>query len=178
MDIVQQVEKRYMRQSLPPFRVGDTVEVKVRIKEGEKERLQPFIGTVIRRKGGGIRETFTVRRIVQGEGVERTFPLHAHTVVAVSVRKRGKVRRSKLYYLRDKIGKATRIPELIEDAVARKARIEAEQEAAEDAKIIRAPGIEPPAPEEPEAAVDSVPDAAPAEDVEPESTKTEEPAGA
>lgn len=176
MDIVQQIEKRYMRQHLPPFKVGDTVEVKVRIKEGEKERLQPFIGTVIRRKGGGIRESFTVRRIVQGEGVERTFPLHAHTVVSVTVKKRGRVRRSKLYYLRDKVGKATRIPERIEDATARKARLEAEELAAEDAGIIRAPGIEPPVPEAPETAPDAEADVA--AEAEPAGTVTEEPAGA
>jgi large subunit ribosomal protein L19 len=173
MDIVHEIEKRYMRQNLPPFQVGDTVEVRVRIKEGDKERLQPFIGTVIRRQGGSIRESFTVRRIVQGEGVERTFPLHAHTVVTVTVKKRGRVRRSKLYYLRDRSGKATRIRELIEDSETRKVRLADEKAAAEDALVLRAPGLEP------EEAAD---DAAAAQDeaavAETAGATSEEPAGA
>ncbi len=96
----------------PQFTVGDTVKVSVRIVEGDKERTQIFIGTVIGRKGSGVRETFTVRRIVNNEGVERVFPLHSPKVSGVEVVSRGKVRRAKLYYLRDRVGKATRLKEL------------------------------------------------------------------
>ncbi len=107
--IIQELEKSQMKKELPSFNVGDTVEVRTRIREGDKERIQPFIGTVISRKGTGPRKTFTVRRIVQGEGVERVFPLHSPNLVGVRVRHRGEVRRAKLYYLRDRVGKATRI---------------------------------------------------------------------
>lgn len=96
---------------LPVFHVGDSVDVHVRIKEGEKERIQIFSGVCIARKGGGLRETFTVRRIVEGEGVERIFPLHSPNVAKIEVKRAGKVRRAKLYYLRDRVGKATRIAE-------------------------------------------------------------------
>lgn len=96
----------------PQFTVGDTVKVSVRIVEGDKERTQIFIGTVIGRKGSGVHETFTVRRIVNNEGVERVFPLHSPKVSGVEVVSRGKVRRAKLYYLRDRVGKATRLKEL------------------------------------------------------------------
>ena len=96
----------------PQFTVGDTVKVSVRIVEGDKERIQVFIGTVIGRKGSGVRETFTVRRIVNNEGVERVFPLHSPKVSGIEVVSRGKVRRAKLYYLRDRVGKATRLKEL------------------------------------------------------------------
>lgn len=108
-DVIRAVEALQRRQDLPEFRVGDTVEVRTRIKEGDKERLQPFIGVVIRRSGGGLTENFTVRRIVQGEGVERTFPLHSPIVAEVLVRRQGSVRRSRLYYLRSRKGKAARI---------------------------------------------------------------------
>ena len=107
--IIQELEREQMKDSVPDFNVGDTVEVGVRIVEGDKERTQTFIGTVIARRGGGARETFTVRRIVQGEGVERTFPLHSPKVVSVKVTRLGQVRRAKLYYLRDRVGKATRV---------------------------------------------------------------------
>ena len=106
---VQEIEKAQMKKRVPEFHVGDTVEVLTRVREGEKERIQPFIGTVIARKGGGARETFTVRRIVQGEGVERVFPLHSPNIVDIRVRHIGEVRRAKLYYLRGRVGKATRI---------------------------------------------------------------------
>jgi large subunit ribosomal protein L19 len=96
---------------IPVFHIGDTVDVHVRIKEGEKERVQIFTGVCIARKGGGLRETFTVRRIVDGEGVERIFPLHSPNVVGIQVKRAGRVRRAKLYYLRDRVGKATRVPE-------------------------------------------------------------------
>ena len=93
----------------PKFRIGDMVNVSVRIVEGEKERVQVFRGTVIARRGGGVAETFTVRRIVNNEGVERTFPLHSPSMVGVEVVRSGKTRRAKLYYLRDRVGKATRL---------------------------------------------------------------------
>jgi large subunit ribosomal protein L19 len=118
-DPIQHVEKNYSKSRLPIFKVGDTVEVRVKILEGDKERIQPFVGTVIRMKGSGIRKTFTVRRIVTGEGVERTFPIHSPFVTAVKVQKLGRVRRSKLYYLRDRVGKATRIVEASAEERAR-----------------------------------------------------------
>jgi large subunit ribosomal protein L19 len=113
MDIVKQLEQKYMKEHLPEFAVGDTVEVHLKLKEGDKERVQAFVGTVISRKGSGTREMFTVRRIVQGEGVERTFPIHSPGIVDVVVSRRGKVRRAKLYYLREKVGKMTKVKELI-----------------------------------------------------------------
>jgi large subunit ribosomal protein L19 len=96
---------------IPIFHVGDSVDVHVRIKEGDKERIQIFAGVCIARKGGGLRETFTVRRIVEGEGVERIFPLHSPNVAKIEVKRAGKVRRAKLYFLRDRVGKSTRIQE-------------------------------------------------------------------
>lgn len=101
-----------MKQDLPQFDIGDTVGVHCRIVEGEKERVQIFTGTVIGRRGSGIAETFTVRRIVNGEGVERTFPLHSPRVGQVDVVRHGKVRRAKLYFLRDRVGKATRLKQV------------------------------------------------------------------
>ena len=107
--IVQELEKEQMKASAPDFKVGDTVEVGVKIVEGDKERIQVFSGTVIARQGGGLHETFTVRRIVQGEGVERVFPLHSPKVVSIDVTRHGQVRRAKLYFLRERTGKATRV---------------------------------------------------------------------
>ena len=106
---IQELEKQQLKKEVPQFNVGDTVEVRTKVVEGEKERIQSFIGTVIARRGGGPREVFVVRRLVQGEGVERVFPLHGPNLVEVRVRHAGEVRRAKLYYLRDRIGKATRI---------------------------------------------------------------------
>jgi large subunit ribosomal protein L19 len=99
------------KEDKPAFEIGDTVDVHVRILEGQKERVQIFNGTVIARKGAGTRETFTVRRIVQGEGVERIFPVHSPKIAKVEVKRHGKVRRAKLYYLRERVGKATRLAE-------------------------------------------------------------------
>ena len=110
---VNTLEGNYMKKDLPSFRVGDTVKVHYLIQEGNKERIQIFQGTVIRIKKGGVRGTFTVRRIVAGEGVERIFPLHSPRVKDVNVTRRGKVRRSRLYYLRDRVGKATKVKELV-----------------------------------------------------------------
>jgi len=106
---IRELEKQQLKKSLPQFNIGDTVEVRTKVVEGEKERVQSFIGTVIARRGGGPREVFVVRRLVQGEGVERVFPLHSPNLVEVRVRHAGEVRRAKLYYLRDRVGKATRI---------------------------------------------------------------------
>jgi large subunit ribosomal protein L19 len=108
MDIIREVEKKYMKEETPSFKVGDFVKVEYTIREGEKERVQPFIGQVIRFGGHGIRKTFTVRRIVQGEGVERIFPLHSPRVVNVTVQRgpNRKPRRARLFFLRDRAGKS------------------------------------------------------------------------
>jgi len=109
---VEQIEKEEGEgKKVSEFEVGDTVDVHVRIVEGENERIQVFRGTVIARKGRGVRETFTVRRVVQGEGVERVFPIYSPKVAKVAVKRRGKVRRGKLYYLRSRVGKATKVKE-------------------------------------------------------------------
>ena len=105
------VEESQLRPDKPQFAIGDTVDVHQRILEGEKERIQIFSGTVIARKGEGAREMFTVRRIVQGEGVERIFPVHSPKIAKVEVKRTGSIRRSKLYYLRKRVGKATRLRE-------------------------------------------------------------------
>ena len=112
MNVLDEVEKQYMRKEPLRFEVGDTVDVHVRIREGDNERVQVFSGVVIAIKGGGTRKTFTVRRIVQGQGVERIFPVHSPNVIDVKVKRSGKVRRAKLYYLRQRVGKGTRIKEL------------------------------------------------------------------
>ena len=110
-EIIAYVEESGLKKDPPQFDIGDQVEVHQRILEGEKERTQIFAGTVIARKGEGMREMFTVRRIVQGEGVERIFPLHSPKIAKVEVKRTGRVRRAKLYYLRDRVGKATRLRE-------------------------------------------------------------------
>jgi len=109
--IMQLVEKASLKTEVPKFQVGDTVDVHTKILEGDKERIQIFTGTVIARSGGGTREMFTVRRIVSGEGVERKFPLHSPKIAKVDVKRSGVVRRAKLYFLRDRIGKAVRLRE-------------------------------------------------------------------
>src|SRR6476659_7807487 len=109
--IVKQVEQSYLKQDLPQFQVGDSVDVHTRIIEGEKERIQVFSGTVIMKKGSGINETFTVRRIVNNEGVERIFPIHSPFVAKVVVKRSGETRRAKLFYLRNRVGKAVRLTE-------------------------------------------------------------------
>ncbi len=107
--LIQAVEDNARRKTVPEFEIGDTVTVNVRIVEGDKERIQPYNGVVIARRGKGMGETFTVRRIVNNEGVERVFPLHSPKVAGVEVVRSGHVRRAKLYYLRDRIGKARRV---------------------------------------------------------------------
>jgi large subunit ribosomal protein L19 len=110
-NLIELVEQSSLRENKLSFAVGDTVDVHTRILEGDKERIQIFTGVVIGIRGSGTRETFTVRRIVAGEGVERTFPVHSPKVADVVVKRHGRVRRAKLYYLRDRIGKATRLRE-------------------------------------------------------------------
>ena len=105
------VEQANMKQNVPEFEVGDTVSVGVKIVEGNKERVQPFIGVVIGRRGGGMTESFTVRRIVNNEGVERVFPVHSPRIASIEVQRHGKTRRAKLYYLRDRVGKSRRLRE-------------------------------------------------------------------
>lgn len=109
MNIIDIIEKENLRDDAPQFNVGDTVKVFVKIKEGDKERLQAFEGVVIARKNGSVRETFTVRRISYGVGVERTFPLHSPLIDHVEVTRKGNPRRAKLYYVRDLTGKAAKI---------------------------------------------------------------------
>ena len=108
---VELVEKSYAKQDLPAFAVGDTVDVHTKIKEGDKERTQVFAGTVIQVNGRGLTRTFTVRRIVSSEGVERIFPFNSPNVLKVVVKRSGQTRRAKLFYLRDRVGKATRLVE-------------------------------------------------------------------
>ena len=110
-DLLREVEQEQLRQDIPQFSPGDTVRVLYRVREGEKERIQAFEGVCLGRRGGGVGETFTIRKISSGVGVERIFPLHAPTVKGVEVIRRGRVRRAKLYYLRGLRGKAARIPE-------------------------------------------------------------------
>lgn len=111
MNIIQALEQEQLRKDIPDFKPGDTVKVHVKVIEGTRERIQVFEGVVINRKSGGVRETFTVRRISYGVGVERTFPVHSPRVEKIEVARRGIVRRAKLYYLRNLTGKAARIRE-------------------------------------------------------------------
>ena len=111
-DLVKLVQAEYLQEDVPSFKAGDTVNVHVRIKEGNKERVQQYKGVCIQRRGAGSTETFTVRKISNGIGVERIFPLHSPSLDKIEVLRRGKVRRARLFYLRDKIGKKARIKEL------------------------------------------------------------------
>lgn len=111
MGILQEIAKEQLRTEVPDFQAGDTLRVNVRVREGDKERLQAFEGMCIARKGGGVSETFTVRKISGGIGVERVFPLHSPSLESITVVRRGRVRRAKLYYLRQLRGKAARIRE-------------------------------------------------------------------
>jgi large subunit ribosomal protein L19 len=123
--LLEVVEKKYRRPSEPDFEIGDTLVVTIRIVEGGKERLQDFEGIVIARRGRGLDEMFTVRRIVANEGVERTFPIHSPRIVSIKTLRSGKVRRCKLYFLRDRVGKARRLRERRVSAAARAAAAEA-----------------------------------------------------
>ena len=113
MDALKLIAQDSLKSEVPAIEIGDTIKVHVKIREGEKERIQLFEGTVIARKGSGISETFTVRRLSYGVGVERVFPLHSPNVAKVELVRHGRVRRSKLYYLRDRVGKAAKVKEQI-----------------------------------------------------------------
>ncbi|NMA25715.1 MAG: 50S ribosomal protein L19 [Clostridiales bacterium] len=113
MDLVQTLGEKYMKPELPVMNVGDTVRVTVRVKEGNRERNQAFEGTIIAKKHGGINETITVRRISYNVGCEKVFPVHSPTIVSVETIRKGKVRRAKLYYLRDRVGKKAKIKEKV-----------------------------------------------------------------
>ncbi|MCT4594959.1 MAG: 50S ribosomal protein L19 [Anaeromicrobium sp.] len=111
MDMIRLIEQENLKKEIPAFNVGDTVKVHLKIKEGNRERVQVFEGYVIKRQNGGIRETFTVRRISYGVGVERTLPVHSPKIEKIEVVRKGRVRRAKLFYLRDRVGKAAKIRE-------------------------------------------------------------------
>jgi len=134
MNLIDTLERELGKKDLPPLHAGDTVEVHYLIREGEKERVQIYSGTIISISGRGIRKNICVRRIVQGEGVERIFPLHNPRVQDVVITRRGNVRRAKLFYLRDRVGKKTRVKELVGDKV----RSERETEKARRAAIAAA----------------------------------------
>ena len=110
-EIIKKIEDGQLKETVDEFRVGDTVRVSAKIKEGNRERVQVFEGTVIKRQNGGARETFTVRKLSNGVGVERTWPLHSPTIEGIKVVRKGKVRRAKLNYLRDRVGKAAKVKE-------------------------------------------------------------------
>ena len=112
-DIIRQIENEQLKTDRPDFRVGDTIRVYARIKEGTRERIQMFEGTVLKRQNGGLQETFTVRRMSYGVGVEKTWPLHSPVIDKIEVVRRGSVRRAKLFYLRDRVGKAAKVKEKI-----------------------------------------------------------------
>ncbi len=112
-DIIKNIEAEQLKENAPQFRVGDTVRVSAKIKEGNRERIQVFEGTVLKRQGGGVRETFTVRKFSNGVGVEKTWPLHSPNVEKVEVVRKGKVRRAKLNYLRNRVGKSAKVKELV-----------------------------------------------------------------
>ena len=111
MDLVKILSEQYMKKELPEMNVGDTVRIMVRVKEGNRERQQAFDGTIIAKKHGGINETITVRRISYGVGCEKVFPVHSPSIVSVATVRKGKVRRAKLYYLRDRVGKKAKVKE-------------------------------------------------------------------
>ena len=113
MDIIRELEREQLKSEVTPFNVGDTVRVHAKVVEGTRERIQVFEGVVIKRQNGGVRETFTVRRIASGVGVERTWPVHSPRIDRIEVIRRGIVRRAKLYYLRDRKGKAAKIKEVL-----------------------------------------------------------------
>jgi len=109
MDLIRLIENEQLRNNMPDFNVGDTVKVMVKVVEGSREKLQAFEGIVIKKQNGGLRETFTVRKISYGVGIERTFPLHSPRIDRIEIVRRGRVRRAKLFYLRERLGKAARV---------------------------------------------------------------------
>ena len=112
-EIIKKIEAEQLKANVADFNVGDTIKVSAKIKEGNRERIQVFEGTVIKRQGGSSRETFTVRKLSNGVGVERTWPLHSPTIEKIEVVRLGKARRAKLFYLRDRVGKAAKVKELV-----------------------------------------------------------------
>jgi len=114
MDIIRTLEQEQMRTDLPVVSVGDHVRVHLKVKEGNRERIQVFEGTVIAKKGSGLKETFTIRRVSYGVGVERVIPFHSPKISRIEIVRKGKIRRAKLYYLRDRVGKAARVKEKLE----------------------------------------------------------------
>ncbi len=112
-NIIKNIETAQLKAEVTPFRVGDTIKVYAKVKEGNRERVQLFEGTVLKRQGGGVRETFTVRKTSNGVGVEKTWPLHSPVIEKIEVVRRGKVRRAKLNYLRQRVGKAAKVKELV-----------------------------------------------------------------
>jgi len=151
MSLLDDLSRELGKKTLPTVHVGDTVEVHYLIKEGEKERVQLFIGTILAIQGRGVAQSILVRRIVQGEGVERLFPLHSPRVQDVRITRRGKVRQARLYYLRDRVGKQTRVEELVGSKVRREREAaraaQAEAAAAEAAKPQASDGSVDPEPE-------------------------------
>lgn len=145
MNLLRQIELEHMKPAVPDFGIGDSVDVHYLIKEGDKERVQLFIGMVIALKGRGIRKMIMVRRIVQGEGVERSFPVHSPRVKDITITRRGKVRRAKLFFMRDRVGKQTRVTELLGDKARREREFEKAMRASMSADDALAPG-ETPAP--------------------------------
>jgi large subunit ribosomal protein L19 len=129
MRTLDPVEKEFLKPGVTRFDVGDTVDVHVKIVEGDKERIQIFTGIVIAKRHQGLSETFTVRRIVQGEGVERIFPVHSPRVAAIEVKKQGKVRRAKLHYLRERVGRSTKVEERTDAGAGAKSEAKAEAKA-------------------------------------------------
>lgn len=113
MDLLKAIEAEQLKANIPGFEIGDTVKVHIKIKEGTRERIQIFEGTVMKKQNGGLRETFTVRRISYGVGVEKTFPLHSPIIENIEIVRKGKTRRAKLYYLRERLGKAAKVKERI-----------------------------------------------------------------
>jgi len=113
MDILRAIEAEQIKSNIPAFAIGDTVKVHLKVKEGTRERIQIFEGTVMKKQNGGLRETFTVRRLSYGIGVEKTFPLHSPVIETIEITRRGKTRRAKLYYLRERLGKAAKVKEKI-----------------------------------------------------------------
>ncbi|MGH4138106.1 50S ribosomal protein L19 [Clostridium sp.] len=111
LEIIRTIESEQIRKDLPDFHVGDTVKVHIKVSEGNKERIQVFEGTVLKRQNGGLRESFTVRRVASGVGVEKTFPVNAPVIEKIEIVRLGKVRRAKLFYLRDRVGKAAKVKE-------------------------------------------------------------------
>ena len=140
MQPLDAIEKEWARKKTPHYDVGDTVEVHVKIIEGDRERIQLFSGIVIAKRHEGLSETFTVRRMVQGEGVERIFPIHSPRIANIEVRRQGKVRRAKLHYLRDRVGRGTKVEERIgavpgSETPAAPAKVEAAPKKPEAAKV-------------------------------------------